>query len=184
MLKGLVFAAVFVALAGCNSTPKSAPEGGTSQSVDDNLKKSDSEKAVAPPIVLTPLDNAIRGYYQYSSGYADSARLVIRDEAAWSDVWTRLVSNSGPKPALPSVDFATEMLIVATLGTRSSGGYSIKVTAAEQLTDHIAVTILRTSPGRSCGTTAALTAPADVVRMRRSDLPVRFIEQSTVHECS
>ena len=135
------------------------------------------------PMTMQPLDSTLHSYYRYSSGYPDSARLIVRDNSAWSTLWTRIVSNHGPTPATPAIDFANEMVIAVAMGTRSSGGYTIRIAAVEQRTDDIAVTVVSTSPGRSCGTTAALTAPMDIVRVPRSDLPVRFIEQATVHDC-
>jgi hypothetical protein len=119
--------------------------------------------------------------FAYNSGLAESARLVVRDPAAWQQVWSMLGNSASP--AAPPVDFAAEMVVVAALGTRPTGGYSIFVDSAYRRADHIEVVVRKVAPGSSCGTTQALTQPADVARIPASSLPVRFRERDTVHDC-
>jgi hypothetical protein len=122
--------------------------------------------------------------FAYSSGMTDSARLAIRDVDQWQQVWSAIERGSSPTRALPPVDFAQEMLIVAALGTRSSGGFSIYVDSAYQRDDHVEVVVRKVSPGAGCFTTAAFTQPVDIARLPASTLTVRFRERSTVHGCN
>jgi len=108
---------------------------------------------------------------------------VVRDSQAWSALWAQIVANHSPTPPVPSIDFSREMLIVAAMGTRNTGGYSIKVESVSGSSTELVATVTATSPGRSCMTTQALTAPVDIVRVPRSELPVRFVEQRSVNEC-
>jgi hypothetical protein len=135
------------------------------------------------PVVIQRFDESLDSYYRYSSGHSDSARLVIRDPAAWEELWARMTSNHGPKRPAPAVDFSREMVIAVAMGTRASGGFGIRVTEVNASVGEITATVVSTSPGRTCGTTAALTAPMDVVRVPRTSLPVRFVEQRAVSDC-
>jgi hypothetical protein len=121
--------------------------------------------------------------FTYNSGLADSARIVVQDANTWASTWTALWGRHSPEPALPSIDFSQEMLVVAALGTRSSGGYSIYVDSAYQRTDHIEVVIRKVSPGKRCIVPAALTEPVDIARLPRSSQPVRYRERSVVRDC-
>jgi hypothetical protein len=121
--------------------------------------------------------------FTYNSGLTDSARIVVQDANTWAATWTAIWSRHSPQPALPTIDFSQEMLVVAALGTRSSGGYGIFVDSAYQRADHIEVVIRKVSPGSRCIVTAALSAPVDVARLPRSSQPVRYRERSVVRNC-
>jgi hypothetical protein len=118
--------------------------------------------------------------FTHYSGLTDSTRIVVRDANTWATTWSAIWRNSSPEPALPSIDFGEEMLIVAALGTRSSGGYSILVDGAYQRADHIEVVIRKVSPGKRCLVPTAITEPVDIVRLPRSSQPVQYRELSVV----
>lgn len=130
-----------------------------------------------------PLDSTVAGYYRHNSGLPDSARLVVRTPAEWTSLWSRIVANYGPKPAVPDVDFTKEMLLVAAMGTRATGGFSIEIEAVDRDSTSITASVRTRSPGKTCGTTSALTAPVAIVRIPRSTLPVQFVEERIVTNC-
>lgn len=134
-------------------------------------------------MTVQPLDSSLANYYRHSSGYPDSARLVIKTADEWTRVWNRIVSNHGPKPAVPEVDFAKEMVLVAAMGTRATGGFSIEIEAVDRDSSSITASVRKRAPGKTCGTTAALTAPVAIVRIPRSDKPVRFVEETIATDC-
>lgn len=136
-----------------------------------------------PPMSVQQLDSALASYYRHSSGYPDSARLVIKTADEWARVWNRIVSNHGPKPPVPEIDFAKEMVLVAAMGTRATGGFSIEIEAVDRDSSSITASVRKRSPGNTCGTTAALTAPVAIVRIPRSDKPVRFVEENIATSC-
>jgi hypothetical protein len=121
--------------------------------------------------------------FTYHSGLTDSARVVVRDARAWEAVWRDVWRNHTPVPALPAIDFEREMVVVAALGSRRSGGYGILVEGATRTADGVEVSVLKQSPGPRCGNTAAITTPADIARLRRVEGAVRFRERSEVREC-
>lgn len=122
--------------------------------------------------------------FAFYSGIEDSVRVAVRDAGGWQQAWSAVWRGSTPVPPLPQVDFQQEMVVVAALGSRPSGGYSILVDSAYRHGDHIEVVVQKQSPGARCITTAALTQPVDVARIPASTLPVRFRERSHVDDCT
>lgn len=116
------------------------------------------------------------------SGIGKRQRLVIRDEQAWAAFWTEAHGNMMPKPERPAVDFSASVVIAAAMGSRSTGGYSVDLQVAET-DDGLRVYVTETSPGPSCITTQAFTAPLAAVRVPRTAASVSFVEQARVSDC-
>lgn len=133
------------------------------------------------PIIVTRLSDSSR--FMTFSGMATPQRLVIRSDTEWQAVWAELARGQTPVPAVPTVDFTRDMLIVAALGAKPTGGYGITIEYAYARSNAIGVSVRSTSPGASCVTIQALTQPVDIVRMSRDDRSVQFSEWSTVRNC-
>lgn len=99
--------------------------------------------------------------------------IVIGSQAEWEGQWTRHVSIVSPAPPLPEVDFETHMVLCAFMGTKSSGGYSIKITKYEQEGEGWKVYCETTSPSGMA--TMALTQPYHMVKVAKHSQPVEFV---------
>ena len=117
------------------------------------------------------------------SGIDDSLRIVVRDEASWRGVWQKIHRRMVPVPPIPPVDFKREMVIVAAMGQRPSGGFAIRVDSAMDLGDSLEIVVRTEIPGRGCLRSAAITQPLDLVRLPARPLPVRFRDHSVVEQC-
>jgi len=120
--------------------------------------------------------------FAFYSGLDKPDRIVIRDPVTWQMVWKKVWFGDSEVPPLPAVDFSSEMILVAALGARSTGGYGILIDRANEVANGgISVTIRSTSP-LNCVVTEAFTQPVDIAR-----LPIRgrveFTERSEVHQC-
>jgi hypothetical protein len=115
------------------------------------------------------------------SGFSSRARRVIQSTAGWDSVAT-LLFHSSPPPA-SSFDFGSETVVVAAMGGRPTGGFSIAVDGAVVSGAELVVGVVERSPGRSCTLTQAPTAPVAVARVARAGLPVRFVERKEVYDC-
>ncbi len=94
-------------------------------------------------------------------------------------------SRRQPQPPLPSVDFGTEGVLVAALGTRNTGGYDIRVDSLVQYQYASVAYVTTQSPGQSCGTTQALTQPVQILRLSPPPVvPIAFDEHLVVVECA
>ena len=134
------------------------------------------------PLPIARFRSAPSGFTAYS-GIDDSLRVVVEDVARWEMYWRRVHARMTPAPPVPAVDFAREMVILAALGLRGSGGYGILVDSAYDAGAYVEVVVRRTAPGSGCLVTAAFTQPVDLVRIPARKVPVRFRERVTVEPC-
>jgi hypothetical protein len=134
------------------------------------------------PIPVARFRSDSSGFSAFS-GLRDSVRLIIRDDVGWREVWRRIHSPFIPAPPVPPIDFAREMIVLASLGTRPSSGYDIIIQTAQRDAAGIEVLLRRSNPGPGCAVAAVVTQPVDLARIAVSDLPVRFAERITTATC-
>lgn len=113
------------------------------------------------------------------SDYHEPMRQVIRSPGAWAAAWKKLDRDR----EAPDVDFGEHMVILASSGTRPSGGHGIAVDSVYRHDGSLFVTVVESSPGDSCVVTTALTHPATAVRVPRVEGGVEFVEEERVAEC-
>lgn len=82
-------------------------------------------------------------------------------------------------PLQPRVDFATEDLLVAAMGMKSSGGYAIEITRVELMTGgftggHAFVDVVERAPAPGQPVTMALTSPIHVVKVPKGAIAYHF----------
>ena len=164
-----------------NTTPTPRLLGWCCPTTDPEIMSLIARYEATPPAERLP-EVAMVGY-RHTSGFDTRQQFVVRDSATWATTWTKLLGSHNPKPPLPAVDFAREMIVVASMGTRSSGGYTIGIDSVFVARDTVFFRVRETSPGSRCGTTAALTSPVGLARVERTDLPTSFVIDDVVSEC-
>ena len=119
-----------------------------------------------------------------NSGLDDPLRVVIRNREAWGEMWKQ-IHPRGPSPVseLPEIDFSQEMVIVAALGSRPTGGYAIFIDGVNEREGRLEIKVSSQSAGKNCMVTLSLTQPVDIVRIPKSEQPVKFMEDAVVHDC-
>ena len=118
------------------------------------------------------------------SGFSEPARIVVTSQAQWEAVWRKITGSATPATPPPAVDFRREVVLVAAMGGRHTGGYTVRVEEAAADARQVSVRIVETSPSARCVVTQAFTAPVDVVKMTRTSLPVRFGVAQQVRDCT
>jgi hypothetical protein len=145
-----------------------------------------SEAAPIPPgavlLDLRPLDAELGGFRIYS-GVASPRRAVIDSESEWAAAWAEITRNVQPRPALPTVSFSRDVVLLAASGSRATGGYGIEIEAVYQDDGDVVARVVESAPGSRCFLTQAFTAPLDAVVVPRSALRVRWEELDRVREC-
>ena len=191
--------ASIVALVGCNAAPQrdGAPSDSSSMSMPSAASVSilgkccpdtdaDIRALIAryegTPEHQRPPEVALWAY-RMTSGIAEQRRIVVRDSTSWATLWPTIVGSHSPRPPVPVVDFASEMLLVVTMGSRPSGGYIIAIDSISMAADTLRVLVREQSPGPRCGMPAIITAPVAVARMERTELPVLFRTREVVRDC-
>jgi hypothetical protein len=88
-----------------------------------------------------------------------------------------------PVPPVPVVDFTTHAMVLAAIGTRNSGGYTVALDSLVTFEAGTAVFTTETRPGGSCFVTAALTQPVVAVRAPTPMDSVAFFQVERSRNC-
>jgi len=118
----------------------------------------------------------------YSASWSNlpsPAHRVVRDEAAWTVLWDSLQAGG----ARPPLDFSVQELLVASLGTRPSGGYLIHVDSLLDTGTQRTAFVTTYRPGTGCAVATILTQPVDVVATPARDTPIAFVERARTYSC-
>jgi len=120
-----------------------------------------------------PVRSLAKGVF---SGVKEARQEVIKEAAQWEKLWKQhgLSANSAQK--IPAVDFSKEMVIVATMGVKRTGGYAIEIAGAEVSGQSLKISVKQSSPPPGALTIQALTAPFHFVAAPKSDLKPEFVE--------
>ena len=122
---------------------------------------------------------AARLYYNDSPGLRDSARAVIRDPAEWASRWRQITSTQASPPALPSIDFAKEMVLMAGAG-RMNPGDQIKIDSVSVQDQSISVVVRTTT---ECRPFPGEAYPLELVRVAASAKPIVWVERRGKSGC-
>ena len=139
---------------------------------------------VAPPQGYAPYGTAgtveIRRLGQWTrTGISESRRLVIRDANAWAEFWSELGVGERPE-----VDFSRDLVVAVAAGQRPTGGHEIAVGQVAQNSGALTISVVETTPGPNCMTTASLTQPVDVVVVPSVNARSwSFVERQEVRGC-
>jgi hypothetical protein len=117
------------------------------------------------------------------SGFQGSIRQVINTELGWQGFWEEYQAYMAPAQPMPAIDFTKKMVIAASMGSRPTGGFSIRIESVLRNGDGYDVGIVETSPGSSCVVTQAVTAPVTAVAVPVTDGEIHFFDRETVHDC-
>jgi PrcB C-terminal len=153
---------------------------GCASATDRDAASQRTDSITSPAQGLQPLRQLLQ---EHSSGVNDSTRRVITDSTMFAQLWRSAYSRRGHQPAVPAIDFSREMVIVASMGTRNTGGYTIAVDSVRISGAELQVFVASRIPGPTCGTTAALTQPVVMVAVPRASLTARYVERVIPTDC-
>ena len=99
------------------------------------------------------------------------ANIVVKDAAAWAQIWTRYSTAGAP---LPAVDFGRSMVLFAFYGVASvCDGNKLDEVARVDGKLYVTTTVTPPDPAALC--VAVPTARGAMVTVERSDAPVVFV---------
>ncbi|MFL6672346.1 MAG: hypothetical protein ACJ8LG_03525 [Massilia sp.] len=105
------------------------------------------------------------------SAIGNARNVVVRDVESWSTLWAQ---HAGAEAPLPAVDFSKQMVIGVFLGTQDNGCYSTTIKHVADFGNKLTVLHTDAVPGPAVLCTLALTRPAHLVVVDRSDRVVEF----------
>ncbi len=118
-----------------------------------------------------PFQTVDQGLY---SGCRQAEQTVVRTQEEWEALWQRHVEWLSPRPDRPVIDFTQSMVLAVFLGERPTGGYSVSISAVKQRGRALEVQVEERPPNPGDMVLQATTTPYHLVRLRRSEGPVRF----------
>jgi hypothetical protein len=134
---------------------------------------------------LSRFPERLESSFRYSSSdFRYEQRLDVRTRQQWNVQWKRMSKNSSIKSFSPPIDFRHEMVLIAAMGTRPSGGYRVVINKVIERGADIQAVVTHVSPGPKCGAIAAITHPLDVVRIPASDKPLNWVVLEQLSDCS
>ncbi len=143
----------------------------------DENPTSESENQVLSVEVIPEVHNAV------ISGIRDGRRTVIRTASEWEEFWREFTGAIVPAPDPPAIDFDVLMVIVAAMGERSTGGYSIAIEDVTDREDGVTARVVESSPGANCVLAQVITAPVTAVSVTRREGSAVFVEETKTEEC-
>jgi hypothetical protein len=112
---------------------------------------------------------------------------TLSDESEWCSLWDRIYSIDSPKPPCDTslIDFRTEVALVAAIGGRPDGCFSVKITCVhrDSVSNSLTVYVTESTPGANCLCTASLVNPIDVVKVSDPVGFATFIQQTAPASC-
>jgi hypothetical protein len=135
-----------------------------------------------PPPPPQPFPPAARVYYDNGGGIQDSLRLVVKQANDFATLWQQATSRQASPPPAPAVDFGSQMLLFVGAGRMTPDDQiavdSVYVTreldTAGSMVEVLNVVVTTTT---GCRRFNADAYPLDIVRVRRFDGPIKFVEQ-------
>lgn len=140
----------------------------------------ESERPAGMP--LTRFDERVASSFRHLSGLHSERLMAIRNSGEWLGQWRRINARQDPPP-LPAVDFSREMLLMAAMGRQPTGGYRVVIDKVIEQSGELLAFVRFVSPGRGCGAIAAVTSPADIVRVPVSPKNVRWVVERQAADC-
>ena len=103
----------------------------------------------------------------------DSTRMVVRDAESWNELWSLATSREPSAQLDRAMDFSNEMVLVAAAG-RMDTGAQIRFDSVGVRGDRFIANVVTTV---DCGGFRSDVYPIMMVRVTRSELPVRWLER-------
>ena len=108
---------------------------------------------------------------------------VISNQSDYNKAWEAAFKRFFDKQKPARIDFENSMILLVTMGEKTSGGYKIKIDSIVENEKTIVVTVLETSPGKNCMTTSVMTYPHQIVELKKSTKEVVFKTIENTYNC-
>lgn len=110
----------------------------------------------------------------------ENKNIFINNISAWARLWTEMFPT---QMIASAIDFEENMLIGVFYGKKNNGGYSIEIKNVTEKENEIIISVLKTTPGKKCYVTQAITSPYHIIEIAKSEKNIIFIEEERVVNC-
>ncbi|HEX9895041.1 MAG TPA: protease complex subunit PrcB family protein [Gemmatimonadales bacterium] len=127
------------------------------------------------------LDGLFGGSRIASQWNGGQARLVLRDQAAWAEVYTQATGN----PDAQTISFTDRAVFFAATGAKQSTGHDITIDEVRKDREgRLYIVVREIRPGTGCGLQATPTSPVTAIRTINVYTVVVYIERPEVDPCT
>lgn len=95
-------------------------------------------------------------------GLTASGVVLVRSQAQWRQLGSTLRTSLSTEQV---PDFDNHWLVIAALGQKPSGGFSVELMDARQSDDQLELRLRQSAPGPDDMVTQALTTPCSIIRV-------------------
>jgi hypothetical protein len=123
---------------------------------------------------------------EQQTGVQTKREEIITTAARWDSVWQEIVSNRSPKPARPSVDFSSQVLVFVARGETADSCRSITINHVEADHGQFVVFVDDIRAPMSCSCPPVTVKPVHVVAVARLASTATFHYRSVTEgaECN
>ena len=132
--------------------------------------------------VFVPTEDVTLARQSYS-GMNARERLTVQSANEWLNLWSRIHGTQSPIPPIVEPDFNTEVALVAAMGEKPSGGFTITIDSVTRHERGSIVYVTEKSPSESCITPAVLTQAVHAIRAPKIDGTTWWRERSVTETC-
>lgn len=100
-------------------------------------------------------------------GFTSATYRMVSNREQLISLWQQAYGSQLSVPPVPELDFRRETVVALFLGTKSSGGYGVRVIDVRDEQGELYLDLQFTEPGPGSITTQALTSPWLIVRVQR-----------------
>ena len=95
------------------------------------------------------------------------------------DLWKEAFNTD----IVPQIDFNTDMVIAIFRGSCPTLSYSVSVEKIEEKEDIILVYVQYMNPGMNCRQSHAISSPYVIIKTKKTDKQIEFIEYEKIKDC-
>ena len=105
--------------------------------------------------------------------------LIIRSQAELEKIYTTINKTRRPGYSVPKIDFSKEIVIALFMGSKTSGGYSIKIDHIDFKPEETLVNIIKSKPSGMA--TSVMTQPFYIAKIPKMAKKIVFADLSENH---
>ena len=125
-----------------------------------------------PVFEMKPLDPSFKLYTDNVLGFADSARIIVRDTIVMRETWNQATKGQPTPLPMPIIDFNKELVVVAAGGRLKPGD----VVSVDSIGTRGAATVVVVRTSIACQPFPSDAFPFEIVKIPRLNGPIHFVE--------
>jgi|GEM_PF-2839699 len=111
-----------------------------------------------------------------TNSITDVKNLTIRDQETWGQLWNQFNANTSRVPAIPAVDFQTEMILAIFSSAAPNPCYSLIIDSVQQIADQTKITYHISAPNSDVVCSQVVVYPSMIIAVPKTSGDASFIK--------